>query len=67
MISTFGIWDLFKLSQMIPPDEFWRSVAFFLIGGIIGAALVLKLLHEAEASEEKCRRPRPQEHDERDG
>ena len=49
---------------MFPSDEIWRSVSFLLIGGIIGAVLILKT-RKAEASGEKSRRPHPQEHDER--
>ena len=62
VLSTFGIWDLTKLSQMFPSDEFWKSVAFVLIGAMI-AMLTLKL-RESEAKEQ-CKRP--QEHDERSG
>ena len=57
---------------MFPSDEFWRSVVFLVIGGII-SVLSLKL-REAEARlREKRKRQgyseksqnRPQEHDER--
>ena len=46
---------------MFPSEEFWRSVIFLAIGGII-AVLSLKLW---EAVEREKPKRQPQEHDER--
>ena len=57
---------------MLPSDEFWRSVVFLVIGGVI-AVLSLKLWEAETRLRRKGRRQgyseksqnRPQEHDER--